>query len=200
MTSPKAVALRRCCAVLAAAGALAGWSATAATTDRPAPEADSRVASQPASPPAEPAPAVAKPSAAALMVCDKEIRDDVRTLFRLAQPPKPTATWRNSVYHCRYALPHGRLTISVSEDGTHQAALARFTAARRRASGNRAIEGLASFGLPAFETAGLVMFAKDDKTLVVDARGLPARATPDGQAREDIAYQFASDILSCWHE
>lgn len=142
-----------------------------------------------------------RPSPAALMVCDTEIRSDVRTLFRLPEQPAPQASWHAGIYQCRYALPHGRLAIAVSEDGTHRAALARLTTARHHATSPRTISGLASFGLPAFETPdGVVMFVKDDKTLTVDARALPAAGTPDRQSRGDVAYQIASDILSCWRE
>ena len=52
-----------------------------------------------------------------------------------------------------------------------------------------------------FESSdGVVSFAKDDKTLTVDARGLSGRALPAGQSRRDTAYQIASDILGCWTE
>jgi hypothetical protein len=58
---------------------------------------------------------------------------------------------------------------------------------------------LASFGLPGFETPdGVVVFAKDDKTLRVDARHLAAHTGASRQTPSEVAYQVASDILGCW--
>jgi hypothetical protein len=45
---------------------------------------------------------------------------------------------------------------------------------------------------------GAAVFLKDDKTIRVDATGLPARDGPSGDSRTDLAYTIATDILACW--
>jgi hypothetical protein len=133
------------------------------------------------------------------MVCSSEIRAAVSTLVAPATAVG-TATWRAPDFSCTYRLPGHVLVVEVREAGTAAGALADLRRRRRQALSPRTITGLASFGLPGFQSDdGEVVFAKDDKTLRVDARDLPARSGRFRQTRGQIAYQVASDILSCWN-
>ncbi|MEO6821546.1 MAG: hypothetical protein ABI468_03435 [Candidatus Nanopelagicales bacterium] len=63
-----------------------------------------------------------------------------------------------------------------------------------------ALSGLASLGLPAFETPnGMVAFLKDDKTLQVDASAMTSLIGPQRLTRSGVAYQIATDVLACWN-
>jgi hypothetical protein len=77
----------------------------------------------------------------------------------------------------------------------------RFAALRARTSRPHRIAGVASFGLPAFESsAGTVVFLKDGKVLSVDARRVAQRNLPKGFSREAVAYAVASAVIGCWSE
>jgi hypothetical protein len=138
------------------------------------------------------------PSAAARMVCDEEIRTAVATLAAPAVPVV-TSTWRAPVFTCTYRLSGRSLLVDVREAGSAKAAVADLGRLRRQARSPRTITGAAGFGLPGFETPdGVVAFAKDDKTLHIDARGLAAHTGDARQTPSQVAYQLASDILGCW--
>ena len=63
------------------------------------------------------------------------------------------------------------------------------------------MSGLIGLGLPAYEdTAGRVVFLKDNMTLQVNPTALPQRVGPQKTSRADFAYTLATDILACWSE
>jgi hypothetical protein len=142
----------------------------------------------------------AGPSQSARMVCSDEIRKDVATLLALPATPTATSTWTNHVYTCTYALADGPLVLSVTESGTIPAARAHFTSLQKRVGTSQPIRGLDNLGLPAFETPnGTVAFVKDDKTLQVDATGLPQHIGTPNFDRAHLAYTIATDVLGCWN-
>jgi hypothetical protein len=144
-------------------------------------------------------PAAGVPSVSARMICGPEIRRDVAMIMGLPSPPAATSSWTGHLYTCAYQLRGGRLVLSVQDAPDVTAARAYFRTLARRLRPVSALTGLPALGLPAFRsTAGAVVFLKDDKTLEVDAAGLPARAGPDHQAREALAYAIAADVLACW--
>jgi hypothetical protein len=133
------------------------------------------------------------------MVCAAETRRNVQLLAGLAALPTPAITWSDHVYTCAYTLPAGRLALSVQDAPDIAAARAYFSGVREGSGSSAPITGLASLGLSAFRSpSGLVVFLKDDKTLVVDARGLRGTLGPDHQSPGEVAYALASDVISCW--
>jgi hypothetical protein len=186
--------------VLVTAGA-AAHSATQAAPETPM--AHSAPASQgtpmPAGMPMPAASPAAVPSVSARMICGPEIRRDVTMIMGLPSPPAVTTSWAGHLYTCAYQLQGGRLVLSVKDAPNVTAARTYFSVLARHLHSASALTGLPALGLPAYEsTAGAVVFLKDDKTLEVDATGLPARTVPDHQTREDLAYAVAADVLACW--
>lgn len=143
----------------------------------------------------------AGPSQAARMVCSEEIRDAVARTFELAQAPRATGDWSHLVFTCRYPLPGGPLILSVQDARNEHAGRAYFTGLRSRLTGARDIEGVESFGFPAFETPdGNVAFVKDGKTLRVDASNVAEASLPADFTRSEAAYGVAAAVIGCWTE
>lgn len=140
----------------------------------------------------------APPSAAAGMVCGDEIRGQVARTFGLAAA-RSTSTRSGDRFSCTYHVAGGHLVLSVVDAPSSAAAAAEVGAARAEGSADRRVSGLASLGLPGYESAdGVVVFRKDDAVLEVDARRLPAAVGPARLSRADVAYQLATDVLACW--
>ncbi len=141
------------------------------------------------------------PPETASMVCGPEIRASIRMLLALPAPPEGSSTWREGLFTCTYALPQGRLVLSVQQSADAAAARSYFTGLRSRTPRSTALTGLTSLGLPAFQSAdGIASFVKDDLTLEVDASGLAATVGPHRTSRADFAYTVATDVLACWQE
>jgi hypothetical protein len=132
------------------------------------------------------------------MVCGTEIRMDVQTLLGLSSPPPSTSSWSDAHYRCTYHLAEGPLVVEVKEAGSPAGARSAFSDLQQHLGMTQPLHGLDSLGLPALQTrTGIVAFVKDDKTLEVDATGLPARI--GHRDRSDLAYTVATDILGCWN-
>ncbi|MFJ6346931.1 hypothetical protein ACIQLM_15510 [Pseudarthrobacter oxydans] len=145
--------------------------------------------------------AVSEPSEAAKMVCGDQPMDRLTAILDLDQDPHTVNSWADSTFTCTYHLDEGALDISVREAPDKAAALTYFDAMQALAEDATPIEGLASLGFPAYETAdGSAVFQKDSFVLQVDASGLPETLGPDGITRNALAYQLSTTILACWVE
>jgi hypothetical protein len=141
----------------------------------------------------------AGPSASAQMVCGPEIRADVATILALRLAPPTTTTWVDHLYTCTYHLPTGSLVLSVKESPDVPSATTYFTTLRGHLGITHSLVGLAGLGDPGYDTPdGTVVVLKDDKTLQVNATGLPSHIGQHQQSRADLAYEITSDILGCW--
>lgn len=139
------------------------------------------------------------PSAAARMICDPEIRNDVEVILGLKTAPETTTTWADQIYTCTYHLPTGRLVLTVKESPNSDSADAYFSALRRQTPMASSLTGAKGLGNPGYESpAGVVVILKDGKTLKVDATGMPPVSGPNLIARADLAYEITTDILGCW--
>lgn len=137
------------------------------------------------------------PSASAQLTCSPEIKTDVATILALPADLATTTTWSDHLYTCTYHLPAGPLVLSVKESANVPAAQSYAAAVQQRLGATQPLTGLSGLGNPGYDTAGgIVVVRKDDKTLEVDATGLPA--TVGHQSRADLAYEVASDVLGCW--
>lgn len=140
------------------------------------------------------------PSATALMVCGPEIGNDVTAILALPSAPRTTATWNDRLYTCTYHVPSGSLVLSVKESPDTTSANTYFAALRQRWGTTRTLTGSLGLGNPGYETPnGAVAILKDDKTLQVDATGLPPASGPNHLSRTDLAYEIATDIIGCWN-
>ena len=142
-----------------------------------------------------------KPSGAAAMICSAETAAAVRRTFQLGALPQKQAMWMPPVYGCTWALPHGSLDLAVDHAADRVQARLRFEEMKAAIPDAQTLRGMASFGLPAFESSsGMVVFLKDGKVLSADARRVPGRDLPQGFSREDVAYGVASAVIACWSE
>lgn len=139
------------------------------------------------------------PSASAKMICGPETQDNVAKVLALPATPHTTDNWANTLYTCTYYLADGPLVLSVKESADDQAARGYFDALRVTLGSTHSIDGLANLGLSAYQdTAGSVVFIKDNMTLRVDAAQLPDKIGPHSVSRHDLAYEIATAVLACW--
>lgn len=140
------------------------------------------------------------PSDSARMVCSAEVHRDIATALGLPTEPSSTSTWAGHLYTCTYALAGGPFVIEVKELPSVAAAHSYFGQMRRDLPAAQPLLGLASLGLPGYQTPnGTVIFLKDDKTLSVDAAAMNGPIGSQRVSRTDFAYQIATDILGCWN-
>lgn len=143
------------------------------------------------------------PSDPASMICGREIGDAVKRTFAMTRQPTSKHTWAASdrVYSCSWAVPRGTLEMSVQDSVELKAGRAYFDKLRGSVAGARTINGMESFGFPAFSTVrGDTVFLKDGKTLRVDASSLPQAALPPGFSRSEVSYGVAAAVIACWSE
>ena len=139
------------------------------------------------------------PSASAKMICGPETQDNVAKVLALPARPHTTDSWANTLYTCTYHLADGPLVLSVKESADDQAARGYFDALRVTLGSTHSIDGLANLGLSAYQdTAGSVVFIKDNMTLRVDAAQLPDKIGPHSVSRHELAYEIATAVLACW--
>jgi len=140
---------------------------------------------------------IAKPSAAALMICAAETRSDIRTVLAIKQPPVGVAKFADHLYTCTYHLAMlGTLILSVKQSPDAASAGGYYTSLRKRLGHTTELAGL---GTAAFGTNdGTVVLRKDNDVLQVDATRMPAQFGTQQAKRNDFAYEIASDILGCW--
>jgi hypothetical protein len=133
------------------------------------------------------------------MICSIQTQAAVAAALTLRDLPVPSSDWSGGMFTCSYHLEGGPLVLTVRELADPASAQRYFGGLRGHIGNAEAIEGLASFGLPAAKTAaGVVIFAKDNMTLEVDASAMPEPIGPYGVSRADFAYQIASGIIACW--
>lgn len=143
------------------------------------------------------------PSRAARMICTGDVVDDVTRIMDLPAEVRPSSSWKEPTYTCRFDLDAGPLTLTVHDATDRAAGMAHFQTRRTSSTGAAPIDGVYSLGLPAYETtAGTVSFVKDGKTLEVDATGLRGRSfgVDASKSRSEIAYAVAVSVLACWTE
>lgn len=141
----------------------------------------------------------AAPSDAATMICSPSTRAGIASALGLSRSPIPTDDWRDQTYVCTYHLEQGPLVLTVKELPDDEAARREFDARANTLGPGAAIEGVASFGLLAFQSeSGTVLFAKDNMTLEVDATMMTGTLGPGGLSQSELAYQVATNVLACW--
>lgn len=198
-----AAALLALAAGCATANAATPTRAPAATASQPPPSPATAMPPGMVMAPSSQQPGTAQtnaPSPTALMVCGPEIGGDVKAALGLPTAPKTTTIWSERLFTCTYHLPAGSLVLSVKESPDTASANTYLQALRRRWGTAHALTGALGLGDPGYETPdGRVAILKDDKTLQVDATGLPTASGPNRLSRSDLAYEIATDVIGCWN-
>jgi len=133
------------------------------------------------------------------MICGAEANGHIATLAGISGSVPTTSTWTDNLYTCAYSLPTATLVLSVKVSSDPAIARQNFNQLSVQLQPSKALQGLASLGLPGFTTsAGQVVFLKDSNILTIDASQLPATIGVQGETRSDLAYTVATDILACW--
>jgi hypothetical protein len=133
------------------------------------------------------------------MICGAETRHNIALGLGLAADPHGTSTWADDLFTCTYRLPQGALVLSVKQLSDDSAAQGYLNDLVRAAGEAKSLQGVASLGLPGYETpSGIVLFRKDNMTLQVNAADLPKDIAAGHMSPDDFAYQVATDILACW--
>lgn len=136
------------------------------------------------------------PTSTALMICGDDIKGKVKEVVKLSSEPRTSSSFAHQIYTCSYQLPVGPLVLSVQHSDTKVAATTYYNEVRAELGRTAPLDGL---GDEAYGAAtGVTVVMKDNETLVVDARGVPAVFGADGQKRTDFANEIASDVLGCW--
>jgi len=142
-------------------------------------------------------PARAAPSATAKMICAHETQTELAGVLgvRTTQPVVPA--WTGHRYSCRYTYRNGVMVLSVKELSSQAETDAYFTSLAHR---------LGQTGRPQAIDRGAffttrnhsVVVRKDDKVLLVNISGLPARFGAPPSTRADVAIKVAATIMDCW--
>jgi hypothetical protein len=136
------------------------------------------------------------PPVSAQMPCGDEIRGEVADALGLGSVPAPQGTWSDHVYRCTYALPVGQLVLSVTVTPSDAAARTDLATMRTRLA---AADPQPGVGQQAYgNAAGILVAAKDNMVLDVDASGLPDDLGATHERRADFAQVIASGVFTCW--
>lgn len=143
----------------------------------------------------------ATPPKKALMVCGGDVPTNIRDSLKLKATPKGTTKWSDNLFTCTYPLADGNLVLTVKQSTNDSTARAYFNSRKAAAAKASTLSGLASLGLPAYETAGgTASFVRDNLTLEVDATAMKSVVGVEKTTRKDFAYTVASFVLACWRE
>jgi hypothetical protein len=142
-------------------------------------------------------PARAAPSAAAKMICARETQTELAAVLgvRTTQPVVPA--WADHLYSCRYTYHDAFMVLSVKDLPNRAETDGYFTSLAHRlgqAQRPQAIDRGAFFTT----RNSSVVVRKDDKVLLVNISGLPARFGAPPYPRADIAIKVAATIMDCW--
>ena len=141
------------------------------------------------------------PPKKALMVCGGDVPANIKDALELTATPKGTTKWANNLFTCTYPLADGDLVLRVKQSTNDATARAYFDSRKASAAKVSTLSGLASLGLPAYETAaGTASFVRDNLTLEVDATAMKPVVGVEKTTRKDFAYTVASFVLACWRE
>ncbi len=163
-------------------------------------DAGTRPRAAASTPPAAPAtarpPSLPPASAATLLVCSDEAREDITLALGVPTTAAPRGSWVAPQLTCVYPYADGTLTLTVAQLPDEPATTA-FFEARKRDLGYRNdlhLAAPASFAT----TDGSAVVRKDFLILLVAVAGLPQRFGQPPIDREQVATIVANVILACW--
>ena len=142
-------------------------------------------------------PARAAPSATAKMICAHETQTELAAVLGVHTTQPVVPAWTDQLYSCRYTYHDGFMVLSVKELSSRAQTDGYFTSLAHRlgqAQRPQAIDRGAFFTT----RNSSVVVRKDDKVLLVNISGLPARFGAPPYTRADIAIKVAAAIMDCW--
>jgi len=142
-------------------------------------------------------PARAAPSAAAKMICARETQTELAAVLGVHTTQPVVPAWADHLYSCRYTYHNGFMVLSVKDLSSRAETDGYFTSLAHRlgqAQRPQAIDRGAFFTT----RNSSVVVRKDDKVLLVNISGLPARFGAPPYTRADIAIKVAATIMDCW--
>ena len=142
-------------------------------------------------------PARAAPSAAAKMICARETQTELAAVLGVHPTQPVVPTWADHLYSCRYTYHDAFMVLSVKDLSNRAETDGYFTSLAHRlgqAQRPQAIDRGAFFTT----RDSSVVVRKDDKVLLVNISGLPARFGAPPYTRADIAIKVAATIMDCW--
>jgi hypothetical protein len=137
-----------------------------------------------------------QPTASARMVCSDEIRSEFAAAVGVPTIPAGQSAWADHVYTCTFTAPTGRLVLSVTVTPSTAAAGQRLDQLRQQLPSPDEEPGLGQAGYGA--QTGVVVAAKDNMVLSVDATGLPDDIGATHEHRLDLARVIAAGVFNCW--
>lgn len=135
------------------------------------------------------------PSVSAKMVCSPEAETDIAANLGVKTIARPTATWKDHIYTCRYVYANGVMILSVKELTRASETTAYFnhlaTTLHKAQPFSIAQGGFITSG-------GSAVVRKDYKVLTVNVSGLPIPFGKPPFPHLTIATTVATAILGCW--
>jgi hypothetical protein len=198
MTSRARHAMRQSLTLITAVGLLAGCAGSTrpVAPSEPTTISDAHPGMSAASRPEASTPPATGPTAAQAMICGSQIKKAVQQILSLPATPTPTSSFADDKFSCSYALPMGRLRLSVKRSSSDATALTYLTSRATTISAHETLLGLTEHAYGS--STGTVLVLKDNETLEVDATALPAIIGDEQQKRTDLAYEIATNVLGCW--
>jgi hypothetical protein len=136
------------------------------------------------------------PSVSAKMVCAPEAQQEIAATLGVKTTAGVVGQWNAPVYSCTYRYANGSFGLSVRELADVATAGRDFKTVSAQYAAKKSD---ANLGQGTSQAAnGTVVVVKDNKVLVVDASGLPAKFGQPVLSRSDAALSVAVVIMGCW--
>lgn len=130
------------------------------------------------------------------MICASEAQHDIAATLGIKTTRPVVPTWANHEYACAYIYPTGTIRLSVKQLRDKASTDRYFAETVARRGARQKLEGLGQYASTTDDDA--VVVNKDDKVLVVDVQGLPARFGIPADTRANVAESVAATIMGCW--
>ena len=140
-------------------------------------------------------PVRAAPSASAKMICVPKTQTELATVLGVHTTQPVLPAWTDHLYSCRYTYHNAFMVLSVKELFSKAETDGYFTSLAHRLGQTQRPQPLDRGAF--FTTKNLsVVVRKDDKVLLVDISGLPARFGAPPYSRGDIAIKVGPVMLA----
>ena len=142
-------------------------------------------------------PARAAPSAAAKMICARETQTELAAVLGVHTTQPVVPAWADHLYSCRYTYHGAFMVLSVKELPNQAETDGYFTSLAHRLGQTQRRQAIDRGAFFTTKNSSVVV-RKDDKVLLVNISGLPARFGAPPYTRADIAIKVAATIMDCW--
>ncbi|MEV4517925.1 hypothetical protein AB0K00_54330 [Dactylosporangium sp. NPDC049525] len=143
-------------------------------------------------------PVGATPESATLMVCEKEVEEEVAEALGLPTSQPLTSTWVDGLFTCAYRYGDAVMPVSVKQLPDVRSAEAYFAQQQAAATNPVPFQELGDAGFAT--NNGSTFIRKDRFVLRVDVSKLPDVLGPKDTPRNHVGIAVASVIIGCWVE